>query len=311
MEDFASAAVMRLVRVGLARQGIERPFDAAEGSRVPIATKRAVLADVMARSGALAILRISAAIEQMTAEPVLIALSASTTPRDLLERWGRLERFSHSRHRIISEKNGSQSIRVRHVSLKLGRAPQTEESLLIFGLLVELMRWIGAAGLRARPAGGTDWSYSAGWRDAPRFGAEAVLEIAWDDIGPRPRVSAETDHDPLERLRALLAQDLNRRWTIASAARVLARSARTLQRQLRRQGTSYSATVRMVRVAAAADLLQTTTMGLDEIGFVCGFADQGHFTRSFKALTATTPRDYRKSFAQVRAIDLSKSANVS
>jgi AraC-like DNA-binding protein len=34
-----------------------------------------------------------------------------------------------------------------------------------------------------------------------------------------------------------------------------------------------------------------------QVGYVCGFADQAHFTRQFKRHTAMTPGLYRSEFA--------------
>ena len=36
---------------------------------------------------------------------------------------------------------------------------------------------------------------------------------------------------------------------------------------------------------------------LGEIALACGFADQAHFTRSFKQVTGQTPRSYRASIS--------------
>lgn len=49
------------------------------------------------------------------------------------------------------------------------------------------------------------------------------------------------------------------------------------------------------RIEKAQDLLLTSTMSLAEISFVCGFADQSHFTRVFASLTGATPGIWRRS----------------
>ena len=38
-------------------------------------------------------------------------------------------------------------------------------------------------------------------------------------------------------------------------------------------------------------------MSTAEVGYMCGFADQAHFTRQFKRHTAMTPALYRSEFA--------------
>jgi AraC family transcriptional regulator len=41
-------------------------------------------------------------------------------------------------------------------------------------------------------------------------------------------------------------------------------------------------------------MLKNTRLSLTEIAYTCGFADQGHFTRTFKAATGFLPKTFRK-----------------
>jgi hypothetical protein len=66
--DFASAAMMRLVAAGLSRQGISVVPTSAT-AHVPLAAKRDVLGDVLARHGPLAILSIADAAPSMPPNP--------------------------------------------------------------------------------------------------------------------------------------------------------------------------------------------------------------------------------------------------
>jgi AraC family transcriptional regulator len=50
---------------------------------------------------------------------------------------------------------------------------------------------------------------------------------------------------------------------------------------------------RRLRVDYACHLLCTSEMPLSQIALESGFADQGHFSRTFKAVTTTTPAQYR------------------
>lgn len=52
--------------------------------------------------------------------------------------------------------------------------------------------------------------------------------------------------------------------------------------------------IRRLRVAKALSLMASPKIGLTEIAFACGFADQSHFTRSFRAINGMTPSAYRK-----------------
>ena len=55
--------------------------------------------------------------------------------------------------------------------------------------------------------------------------------------------------------------------------------------------------IREVRVDYAHRRLLTSNEPLIEIALAAGFADQTHFTRSFKRVTGMTPAEYRRLFA--------------
>ena len=52
-----------------------------------------------------------------------------------------------------------------------------------------------------------------------------------------------------------------------------------------------------MRLRAAAWWLVRTDTPLAEVGFVCGYADQPHFTREFGRRVGLTPAAYRADFA--------------
>jgi hypothetical protein len=113
--DFASAAMMRLVAAGLSRQGISVPVATSATAHVPLAGQaRCAECDVLARHGPLAILSIADAAPSMAPEPVVQALTHAKDMPDLMDRWHRLERFSHGRHRVASEQLGADSFRLTH-----------------------------------------------------------------------------------------------------------------------------------------------------------------------------------------------------
>ena len=77
-------------------------------------------------------------------------------------------------------------------------------------------------------------------------------------------------------------------------ARELGLAPRTLQRMLARDGLSLTTIVAEARVRAAAWWLLNTGVGLAEIGYLCGFCDQPHFTRDFLRRVGLTPARYRE-----------------
>ncbi len=94
-------------------------------------------------------------------------------------------------------------------------------------------------------------------------------------------------------VRRIVRRDLSRTWRVAEVAEALGTSARSLQRALAHAGERYSDVVDGIRNEEAARLLRATSFSLTEIGYICGFADSAHFSRSFKRRFQQTPSSYR------------------
>ncbi len=298
--DFASAAMMRLVASGLSRKGISVPVPTSTTAHVPLASKRDVLGEVLARHGPLAILSIADAAPSMAPEPVVQALTHAKDMPDLMDRWHRLERFSHGRHRIASEHLGADSFRLTHQARDDGPPPTLAESLLVLGLLTVLSEMIGSAVVTLADATGAVWRSHGKWHCPDvKQGIGSVILTARG----KPRVAPETvkgpDPDPVASLRERLVADPVRRWTVAGLAAETGASSRTLQRRLTERSVSFSRLVTEAKVeVAATHLCKANGPGLAEIGFIAGFADQAHFARTFKRAVGITPSGYRADFGQ-------------
>jgi AraC-like DNA-binding protein len=95
----------------------------------------------------------------------------------------------------------------------------------------------------------------------------------------------------VDRVRSILAEEL--RGGDPSAERVAARlsmSPRTLRRKLDEQSASLSALLDELRRDLALRYLDEARLGLSEIAFELGFADERAFRRAFKRWTGRTPR---------------------
>jgi transcriptional regulator GlxA family with amidase domain len=62
----------------------------------------------------------------------------------------------------------------------------------------------------------------------------------------------------------------------------------------RKVGVSFSAWLRMMRVAQAIRLLRNTAMNVADVAVAVGFADSGGLQRSCRRLTARLPREIRQ-----------------
>jgi AraC-like DNA-binding protein len=81
---------------------------------------------------------------------------------------------------------------------------------------------------------------------------------------------------------------------IASVSRDLATSARTLQRRLSAEGTSYQAVLDRVRREAAQGYLADSTLSVGEVGYLLGYSEPAAFHRAFKRWHGVTPIEYRR-----------------
>lgn len=59
-------------------------------------------------------------------------------------------------------------------------------------------------------------------------------------------------------------------------------------------GCSYGDYVRKLRIDKSLKLIKNTNHSLTEIAFMCGFADQSHFTRVFKNYTGIKPKYFQR-----------------
>lgn len=288
--DFAAAAMLRLIARGLAREGIAMPVPVRGDARVPLADKRALLHALAQAHGPEMLLRLGGAVDDAPEEPTLTALLAARDPEDLLARWQRLERYVHTRHRVQRVLSAPGRMRLRHVSLRAGEPPWPAEDLLVWGLLIGLLRRLRTAALAweldlAAPA-----ELTLHWRpaEAPARATEAAAAAA-----------AAAKAGTLEAARAALAADCAAPWSLARLAAALRMSPRTLQRRLAAEGGGFGTLWTQVRLASSARLLAETREPTAAIGYVCGFADQAHFTRQFHRHTALTPARYRSEFARL------------
>lgn len=81
--------------------------------------------------------------------------------------------------------------------------------------------------------------------------------------------------------------------SLASAARKMRASPRTLQRRIADEGTTFHDLVESVREELARTLVAEATRPLGEIAFLLGYSELRPFLRAFRRWTKTTPSAYR------------------
>ncbi|HEX5683953.1 MAG TPA: helix-turn-helix transcriptional regulator [Ideonella sp.] len=302
MNDFASAAMLRLIQLGLQRQGLGMaPPPRASGAHVPLADKRALLDGLLQAHGAQVVIRLGEGAFDAREEPVTVALNMARDPLDLIGRWTRLERFVHSRHRVVVQASTACSLVLRHVSRDPRQPPTLAEDLLVLGLLVALLHRLGTPDLRVRIADEPGWRWQAGrWAEHPLPDDACCWALSWHPVAQGAPTTPAGGQDTAALAHRLLAADCGRRWTLQALAREMGMSTRSLQRHLAAGGSGFSGLVSSVRLSRSAKLLVETLQQPAQIAYVCGFADQGHFNREFKRFSALTPGEYRREFAVPR-----------
>ena len=104
------------------------------------------------------------------------------------------------------------------------------------------------------------------------------------------------EHTLRERVSRVLWAELSERTpTLEGAARTLGVSARTLQRQLRQEGTTFAKLLAEIRREMAPALLRDGRHGVSEVAFLLGYEDPSAFRRAFQRWFARSPRSFRAS----------------
>ncbi|GLX17238.1 hypothetical protein Slala02_07230 [Streptomyces lavendulae subsp. lavendulae] len=299
MDEFASSTLVAAVGRALSEAGITTTAPHADGALLPFAAKRRFLTGVAARYGLLPLLRVGLVLPELASDPAVTALLGARGPLDLFERWSRLERFTHSRHRVLVRHAGDGSVAADHVGPP-SEPPVPAEDVLVLGLLTVLLTMTGARGVTAAAGRGAPRTvFDGGVFTAPPPGTDtARWRFTWTSTAPpAPRAAPPDGTDPAGRARRLLAGDPARRWSLQALAAGLDTSPRTLQRRLRPAG-GFQKLLAGVRAEAAAALIVDGRHALPVVGFACGYADQPHFTREFRRRTAMTPAAYGRAFTR-------------
>ncbi len=137
--------------------------------------------------------------------------------------------------------------------------------------------------------------FSASVCATPIRAADPALLSILEAHATRLREELPKHHGLRERVHATLLEELRaqRAPTIASAAKRLALAERTLQRRLSEEGATFATVLDDARHALTRAYLRDAELGLAEIAWLVGFADQSTFTRAFKRWTGEAPGSWR------------------
>lgn len=125
-----------------------------------------------------------------------------------------------------------------------------------------------------------------------------VIGIAGVKRPYRQSIDLASNHGRLMRVVEYVTTHYASPLSVADLAERAAVSESQLHREFsRRFGITPNQYIREVRIGVARHLLETEDLSMSEISIECGFYDQSHFSRQFKASTGLTPLQYRKRFS--------------
>jgi AraC family transcriptional regulator len=121
----------------------------------------------------------------------------------------------------------------------------------------------------------------------------------YETLASFPYTESSGANTPAPRWLELIRQELDDRLAETVRVRDLAARAKVhpvyLARRFRRYlGCSITDYRTRLRTRAAAEILISSNASIASAANHCGFADQSHLCRAFKAATGLTPRDYRR-----------------
>jgi AraC-like DNA-binding protein len=98
-----------------------------------------------------------------------------------------------------------------------------------------------------------------------------------------------------DRLRRMLWSEMSEGLPdLDRIARTFGMSARTFQRRLRAEKTTFATVLAELRHDMAAPLLRDGRLAVSEVAFLTGYEDAGSFCRAFRRRTGLSPRAYRR-----------------
>lgn len=125
--------------------------------------------------------------------------------------------------------------------------------------------------------------------DLPLAGADPITSAALEAKVAQLAANAPGRSPLLDRVRRAAAMGLDESITFAVIAKRLGVTARTLRRQLEKEGATLRALVDEVRRERADELLATGA-AIKEIAFALGFSEPSAFSRAYKRWTGHGPK---------------------
>jgi AraC-like DNA-binding protein len=161
------------------------------------------------------------------------------------------------------------------------------------GDVSELKRFFGTGNL-VFDAGANSIDVPLAWLALRLRTSDPPLLHALEKQSEQILAMAPSAGNPVERAHAIAAQQLQggHRPSLESVARAMSIGARTLQRRLADENTSFQRLLDSVRERLARQHLGGRVCSVKELALLLGYADASQFTRAFKRWTGLPPSHY-------------------
>lgn len=317
MRDFAKASIVDLILRQLKQSHPELVpsghLDSIRHATIASSFKKTILDRIWHTAGPQTLLLVGQNIREISYDPLWHAAIRTPNPTIVLDKWQRFEVFGHSQNRVRVAQTGERHRSFQRYTID-GGIPTEAENLLICGLIIALLEEIGCIGLICEMPTKNGQTYPVrqqGLFSLPGNIDELVTQnwsIRWSDFIPQradersqpsgldiafPPACDATARKTVKAAIELLSFDVSRQWEIATLARALGLSKRSLQRRFHEAGYAFSQLVRLIRIHDACRLLAESDTSITAIGFCCGFSDSAQFSRDFRATMGMTPSAYR------------------
>jgi AraC-like DNA-binding protein len=138
-----------------------------------------------------------------------------------------------------------------------------------------------------------EWHFDAKVLDVPCPNANPITAKICQQVCDAVLAERPGESELVRRIRTACLNSPNRFPAAAGIASELGLSLRTFYRRLAQEQLSYQSIVDGMRRSLAAELLENTHMGIDQIAERIGFADATSFRKAFKKWTNRSPSDFR------------------
>ncbi|WP_428263164.1 AraC family transcriptional regulator ligand-binding domain-containing protein [Haliangium sp.] len=139
------------------------------------------------------------------------------------------------------------------------------------------------------------FDFDPAWLDRPLASADPDMAAYFDHTLAQLERAARARPTVITEVRRTLARMLPEGPpSVATVAASLGLSARTLQRRLRAEGSSFANVLEQVRADLAPAYLDNPALSASEIAYLLGYAEAGSFSRAFRRWHGCPPDHYRR-----------------